>query len=171
MFLGRKICEASHMLNEMVEAQDLKREAITKRRRIRNAKKATKKGCGKSTAGRSAAKGSKGEHNSMGGLDFDNESDGYRNLNHSESSQDMVQGGFNPKIGIKGFIATMMKKVPSKHALASDSSRGALRTKTNRPLTHFGSEDAVSEKSEKEEESLSEDGSNASSAQDLSDDD
>lgn len=105
-----------------------------------------------------------------GGTDFDNESEGYRNLNNSDSSQDMVQGGFNPKIGLKGFIATMMKKVPSKQDLASDSSRGALRTKTNRPLTHFGSEDAVSEKSEKEEESLSEDGSGASSAQDLSED-
>ena len=44
--------------------------------------------------------------------------------------------------------------------------------KTTRPLTHFGSEDAVSEKSEKDEESLSGDGeSDGSSAQDLSDDD
>ena len=52
----------------------------------------------------------------------------------------------------------------------SSSSRGALRLKNNnaRPLTHFGSEDAVSEKSEKEEESLSEDGSENSDAQDLS---
>ena len=68
----------------------------------------------------------------------------------------------------------MMKKLPkSGEGLHSDSSRGALRAKNTRPLTHFGSEDAVSEKSEKEEESLSEDeGSDGnSSAQDLSEDD
>ena len=69
----------------------------------------------------------------------------------------------------------MMNKPPKtgKDAkLQSDSSRGALRAKNTRPLTHFGSEDAVSEKSEKDEESLSEDGSDCnSSAQDLSEDD
>ena len=70
----------------------------------------------------------------------------------------------------------MMKKVPKSgghhESLKSDSSRGALRVKNTRPLTHFGSEDAVSEKSEKEEESLSEEGSDGnSSAQDLSEDD
>ena len=88
----------------------------------------------------------------------------------SQTSQDMIKGGFNPKIGIKGFIAMMMN-TQKQGALNSQSSRGALR-KTTRPLTHFGSEDAVSEKSEKDEESLSEDGeSDGSSAQDLSDDD
>ena len=87
------------------------------------------------------------------------------------SSQDFGQAGFNPSIGIKGFIATMMsnsKKTVGE--LGSSSSRGALRTKNNHQLTHFGSEDAVSEKSEKDEESLSEDGS-GSEAQDLSEED
>lgn len=70
----------------------------------------------------------------------------------------------------------MMNKPPKTGrdpALKSESSRGALRAKNTRPLTHFGSEDAVSEKSEKDEESLSEeDGSDGgSSAQDLSEDD
>ena len=60
----------------------------------------------------------------------------------------------------------MMKKMPKSGdgGLHSDSSRGALRAKNTRPLTHFGSEDAVSEKSEKEEESLSEDGSDGNSS-------
>ena len=60
----------------------------------------------------------------------------------------------------------MMKKVPKSGGdnLKSDSSRGALRAKNTRPLTHFGSEDAVSEKSEKEEESLSEEGSDGGSS-------
>ena len=48
--------------------------------------------------------------------------------------------------------------------MKQDSSRGALRVKNTRPLTHFGSEDAVSEKSEKEEESLSEAGSDEGSS-------
>ena len=42
--------------------------------------------------------------------------------------------------------------------------------KNTRPLTHFGSEDAVSEKSEKDEESLSEDEDGGSDDQDLSED-
>lgn len=70
----------------------------------------------------------------------------------------------------------MMKKLPEssgddQKSEKSNNSRGALRSKKiTRPLTHFGSEDAVSEKSEKDEESLSEEGSADSDAQDLSED-
>ena len=124
-----------------------------------------------------SGKGGKGfaDGSSMNGAtDFDIESDDRDNSsNKSLSSMDFLQSSFNPKIGITGYIAQMMKKVSKSGdgGLDSDSSRGALRPKNTRPLTHFGSEDAVSEKSEKEEESLSEDGSDGgSSAQDLSED-
>ena len=130
-----------------------------------------------SVGGKKSGKGGAADGSSMmGATDFDVESNDLNNSsNMSITSQDFLQSGFNPKIGIKGFIAQMMKKVPKSgghESLKSDSSRGALRVKNTRPLTHFGSEDAVSEKSEKEEESLSEEGSDGnSSAQDLSEDD
>ena len=57
MFLGRKICEASYMLNEMSEVQDQKRDAIKRRRTLRMNRKAGGKkapgGAKGSTAGRS----------------------------------------------------------------------------------------------------------------------
>lgn len=56
MFLGRKICEASYMLNEMSDVQDQKRDAIKRRRTLRMNKKAGGKkalGAKGSTAGRS----------------------------------------------------------------------------------------------------------------------
>lgn len=74
-------------------------------------------------------------------------------------------------MGLKTFIAQMMQKKNTgvvQPEQPDDSKRGALRNKSNaRKFTHFGSEDAVSEKSEKDEESLS--GSDGgSSGQDLS---
>lgn len=48
-----------------------------------------------------------------GATDFDMDSNDLNNSsNMSITSQDFLQSGFNPKIGIKGFIAQMMKKVP-----------------------------------------------------------
>ena len=75
---------------------------------------------------------------------------------------------------MKGFISQMMmKQGRSGSSLLNrqDSARSSLMKKVSQrqPLTHFCSQDAVSEKSEKEEESLS--GSyGGSSAQDLSED-
>ena len=48
-----------------------------------------------------------------GGTDFDVESE-YRNQssNMSTTSQDFLQGGINPKMGIKTFIAQMIRNKP-----------------------------------------------------------
>ena len=60
------------------------------------------------TAGQSrGGKGGAGDNTSMnGGTDFDLESNDLNmSSNMSVTSQDFLQSGFNPKIGIKGFIA------------------------------------------------------------------
>lgn len=72
----------------------------------------------------------------------------------------MLSGGaVNPKIGIKGFIQQIMMKKSSKDG------RGFPRQ-----MTHFDSQDAVSEKSEKDEESFSGSDGDSSEQQELSDD-
>jgi len=114
-----------------------------------------KKKKGKGKSGMKSSKAGDGA-SAFGNTDFDASSDYSNKL--SMQSHDFLQadGGFNPKVGIKGFISQMMNKTPSKDVLKRDNSRsGLVPTKIARPLTHFGSQDAVSEKSEKEEESLS----------------
>ena len=59
MLIGTKMCEALHILNELCNVQDLKRDAINKRRKQRTAK--TKKGKKGKGAGNAGQKGNNSE--------------------------------------------------------------------------------------------------------------
>lgn len=100
------------MLDEMVEVSAQKRLELQKKRRLRLKKNEKKIGGKKQIAGKFGAKGQRvGDvESNNGATDFDLESevDG-GNFNISQTSQDMIKGGFDPKIGIKGFIAMMIK--------------------------------------------------------------
>ena len=107
MYLGRKICEASFMLNEMSDVQDQKRDAIQRRRKMRLTGKKGKKGTGvsggksgggnaaSSVGGRTGGKSGKGGaadgSSMMGATDFDMESNDLNNSsNMSITSQDFL---------------------------------------------------------------------------------
>ena len=73
-------------------------------------------------------------------------------------------GRLNGKIGINGFISSMIRDQKNSEDSRSQasSSRSGIRKRQVGPLTKLGDEDAVSEASSKLEQSSSEDASGSS---------